>query len=62
MYLLPPSVMTSDIANKIFEIIGNDKVLVSVIHENEVPCIQLFKTQPDSPEIPLCINMLLAQR
>lgn len=62
MYLLPPSVMTSYIANKIFEIIGSDKVLVSVIHENEVPCIQLFKTQPDSPEIPLCINMLLAQR
>jgi len=62
MYLLPPNVMTSDIANKIFDIIGSDKVLVSVIHENEVPCIQLFKTQPDSPEIPLCINMLLAQR
>lgn len=54
--------MTPDIANKIFETIGSDKVLVSVIHENDVPCIQLFKTQPDSPEILLCINVQLVQR
>lgn len=62
MYLLPPSIMTPDIANKIFETIGSDRVLVSLIHENDVPCIQLFKTQPDIPDIPLCINMQLAQR
>lgn len=62
MYLLPPNSITPDIANKIFETIGSDRVLVSVIHENDVPCIQLFKTQPDSPDIPLCINMHLVQR
>lgn len=62
MYLLPPSILTQDIANKIFEIIGNDKVLVSLIHGNDIPCVQLFKARPDISDTPLCINMQIAQR
>lgn len=56
--------MTSDIAIKIYEIIGGDKVLVNLINApaNDVPCIQLYKTQPDTPDIPLCINVQLSQR
>lgn len=64
MNLLPPSIMTSDIAKKIHEIIGDDKVLVNLINAplNDVPCIQLYKTNPDTPDLPLCINIQLAQR
>lgn len=56
--------MTSDIATKIYEIIGGDKVLVNLINAplNDVPCIQLYKTKPDTPDLPLCINIQLAQR
>lgn len=64
MNLIPPNVMTPEIAANIFEIVGSDKVLVNLINSplNDVPCIQLYKTQPDSPDIPLCINIKIAQR
>ncbi|XP_025412792.1 tudor domain-containing protein 7-like isoform X2 [Sipha flava] len=63
MHLLPPSMMTRDIAKTIYDIIGEDKVLVNLINASSdgVPCVQLYKTQPDTPEIPLCINVQLAQ-
>lgn len=64
MHLLPPSMMTRDIAKTIYDIIGEDKVLVNLINASSdgVPCVQLYKTQPDTPEIPLCINVQLSQR
>lgn len=64
MNLVPPKIMNTEIAEKIFAIIGNDKVLVNLINAptNDVPCIQLYKIQPDSPEETLCINVMLAQR
>lgn len=64
MNLIPPSIMTTEKAEKIFSIIGDDKILVNLINAptNDVPCIQLYKIQPDSPDIPLCINIQLAQR
>lgn len=63
MNLLPPNLMTDDISNKIMEIVGDDKVLVNLINvpTNDVPCIQLYKTQLNT-DIPLCINIQLAQR
>lgn len=64
MHLVPPNIMTTEIAQKIFSIIGNDKILVNLISvpANDVPCIQLHKFKEDSPDIPLCINIQLAQR
>ncbi|VVC37988.1 OST-HTH/LOTUS domain,Tudor domain [Cinara cedri] len=62
MNLLPPSIMTSEIAKKLFDIIGNDKVLVNVINApiNDVPCIQLYKTE-STEETALCINIQMAK-
>lgn len=57
--------MTTNIADKIFEILGGEsKVLVNVINAptNEVPLVNLFKNLPDTPDTPLCINMQIAQR
>lgn len=55
--------MTPDIANKISETIGSDKVLVNLIHENDVPSILLFKIQSDKPDdISLCINVQIVYR
>lgn len=60
--------MTSDIAKKLFEIIGDDKVLVNVVNGNtaldDVPFIQLYKTD-SSEEITssgLCLNVQMFQR
>lgn len=64
MNFLPPNTMTPDIANKIFTIIGNGTVLVNTVNapNDDVPCVQLYKTEPDSPHIPYCINIPLYQR
>ncbi|XP_016658330.1 uncharacterized protein LOC100161737 [Acyrthosiphon pisum] len=63
MNFLPPNTMTPDIANKIFTIIGNDTVLVNTVNapNDDVPCVQLYKTEPDSPNTPYCINIPLYQ-
>ncbi|XP_022167500.1 tudor domain-containing protein 7-like isoform X3 [Myzus persicae] len=63
MNFLPPNTMTPDIANKIFTIIGNGTVLVNTVNapNDDVPCVQLYKTEPDSPHIPYCINIPLYQ-
>ncbi|XP_060876676.1 uncharacterized protein LOC132949690 isoform X1 [Metopolophium dirhodum] len=63
MNFLPPNTMTPDIANKIFTIIGNGTVLVNTVNapNNDVPCVQLYKTEPDSPNTPYCINIPLYQ-
>lgn len=63
MNLLPPNKLTNDVASKILDIISNNKVLVNLINApvNDVPCVQLYKTEPDS-DLPLCVNIQLAQR
>lgn len=63
MNLLPPNKLTPDIAAKIFDITSNQKVLVNLINApaNDVPCVQLYKIEPDS-DLPLCVNIQLAQR
>ncbi|KAL5233145.1 hypothetical protein ACI65C_000555 [Semiaphis heraclei] len=63
MNFLPPNTMTPDIANELFTIIGNDSVLVNTVNapNDDVPCVQLYKTDPDSPNIPYCINIPLYQ-
>uniref|UniRef100_A0A2S2PIN6 Tudor domain-containing protein 7 n=1 Tax=Schizaphis graminum TaxID=13262 RepID=A0A2S2PIN6_SCHGA len=63
MNFLPPNTMTPDIANKMFKIIGNNTVLVNTVNapNDDVPCVQLYKTEPDSPNIPYCINIPLFQ-
>jgi len=63
MNLLPPKFMNAEITEKIFAIIGNEKVLVNLVNAplNDVPCIQLYKIQPDSEET-ICINIMLVQR
>ncbi|XP_050522077.1 uncharacterized protein LOC126894827 [Daktulosphaira vitifoliae] len=62
MNLLPPSTMTPEIATKIYEMVGNEKVLVNLINApaDDVPCIQLYKIQPET-DIPVCLNIKLAQ-
>ncbi|VVC36913.1 Tudor domain [Cinara cedri] len=62
MNLLPPSIMTSDIAKKVFDIIGNDKVLVNVVNApiNDVPYVQLYKTT-SADKTTFCINIQIAQ-
>lgn len=64
MNFLPPNIMNPDIANKILAIVRNDSVLVNTVnaHNNDVPCVQLYKTEPDSPNTPYCINIHLYQR
>ncbi|XP_025206964.1 tudor domain-containing protein 7B isoform X2 [Melanaphis sacchari] len=63
MNFIPPNTMTPDIAQKIFDIIGRDTVLVNTVNapNDDVPCVQLYKTEPDSPNIPYCINIPLFQ-
>ncbi|XP_050440496.1 uncharacterized protein LOC126845703 isoform X2 [Adelges cooleyi] len=62
MNLLPPSIMTSEIANEIYKMVGSEKVLVNLVNApaNEVPCIQLYKTQPED-DTPICLNIKLAK-
>lgn len=56
--------MNAEMTEKIFAIIGNDKVLVNLVNRplNDVPCIQLYKIIPESPDETICINVMLAQR
>lgn len=63
MNLLPPSIMTPELATEIHEMVGNEKVLVNLINApaDDVPCIQLYKIQPET-DIPVCLNIKLAQR
>lgn len=63
MNFLPPNTMTPDIAQKIFSIIGSNTVLVNTVNapNDDVPCVQLYKTEPDSPNTPYCINIPLFQ-
>lgn len=56
--------MTAEIAEKILTIIENEKVLVNLVNAplNDVPCVQLYKIHPNSPEETICINIMIFQR
>lgn len=59
--------MTTDIAKKLFNIIGNDRVLVNEVNGNAaidgVPFIQLYKSEsPEEITSGLCLNVQMFQR